>query len=254
MRFINLGDKNNPVLLFYHGACSHWSWYREALDELAKKYFVIVPVIDGYDDKTESDFISVEHVAKETTDYLLDCGYKKIHAIYGFSLGGAITIRILAENRIDIDKAVIDAGITPYQLPWIITRIILLRDYFGIKLLRSNVKFIKMLFNPEQWSKNNEDEDYQKVLRFMRSLSNKTIKNSFDSANNYSMPDCIPKMKTQIQYWYGSKEKKARAFNIKYVKKTFKNVVFKEIEGMNHGEFIMMHPKECTAAIINFIN
>ncbi|WP_163238726.1 hypothetical protein [Clostridium sporogenes] len=56
----------------------------------------------------------------------------------------------------------------------------------------------------------------------------------------------MPKIKTDIQYWYGSRE-------IKYAEKNFPNIRFKEIEDMEHGEFIIMHPKECASMIVNII-
>ncbi|MDS1003886.1 hypothetical protein P9J83_10310 [Clostridium sporogenes] len=48
-------------------------------------------------------------------------------------------------------------------------------------------------------------------------------------------------------------EKKARLSDIKYAEKIFTNIRFKEIEGMEHGEYIIMHPKECANIIVNFI-
>ncbi|KOR24791.1 hypothetical protein [Clostridium sp. L74] len=48
-------------------------------------------------------------------------------------------------------------------------------------------------------------------------------------------------------------EKKARLSYIKYAEKNFPNIRFKEIEDMEHGEFIIMHPKECASMIVNII-
>lgn len=256
MEFLTFGDVNSQVLLFYHGSCTHWSWYKDSLDELSKKYFLIVPILDGYDKNNKTDFISVEKSVKETTDYLVIKGYKRIHGIYGISLGGAMVIRMLAENRIHVDKAVIDAGIAPYRLPRILTRLILLKDYVGIKLLRTNINMLKLIFRPQRWAKkdSNEDEDYKERFDFIRSLSNKTIINSFYSANNYSMPTNIPTTKTDVRYWYGSRERKARASDMKYVKDTFCHVQFNEKYDMEHGEFITMYPKKCAYEIIDFIN
>lgn len=43
-------------------------------------------------------------------------------------------------------------------------------------------------------------------------MSAKSIWRVFDSCNNYAMPRPIPVLSTDIQYWYGSLEKKARAW------------------------------------------
>lgn len=39
--------------------------------------------------------------------------------MYGCSMGGSIVTRMLADNALNIGSAVIDGGITPYQMPWI---------------------------------------------------------------------------------------------------------------------------------------
>ncbi|WP_347453359.1 alpha/beta fold hydrolase [Clostridium sp. L74] len=163
IRFLTFGDNHSKIFLFYHGSCTHWSWYKGSLDELAKKYFVIVPILDGYDKNNKTDFTSIVKAVKGTTDYLINYGYKKIHGIYGISLGGALIIRMLAENKIYIDKTIIDVGITPYQLPKVFTRFILLKDYLGIKIL-------KLLFKPTRWTKKDENEDYKEIFNFLRSL------------------------------------------------------------------------------------
>ena len=49
----------------------------------------------------------------------------KVECIYGCSMGGSIVIKLLSNNKVCIKNAVIDGGITPYQLPWIILDLLL---------------------------------------------------------------------------------------------------------------------------------
>lgn len=47
-------------------------------------------------------------------------------------MGGAVVTRMLADNRLTVKSAVIDGGITPYQLPRFITRFIAVRDFLMV--------------------------------------------------------------------------------------------------------------------------
>ena len=44
------------------------------------------------------------------------------------------------------------------------------------------------------------------------------------SADNYPLPDPIPEIDTEIEYWYGEEEKKARKGNIRFVKNLWPQV------------------------------
>ena len=70
---------------------------------------------------------------------------------------------------------------------------------------------------PEHWTPKSEDPEghYQRIFDFEKNhFSAKTIYNVFWSTNNYSMPEPIPAVDTEIEYWYGEEEKKARKNDI----------------------------------------
>lgn len=72
-------------------------------------------------------------------------------------------------------------------------------------------------FSTDEYSK--EDLAYlAKVIRFM---SCKTIWRTFESCNNYSMPQCLPEHQGRLQYWYGDKESEDQRENVAYVKNIF---------------------------------
>ena len=52
-----------------------------------------------------------------------------MYAVYGCSMGGSIALMTALGQKIKIRHCVMDDGITPYQLPWIVTRFIALKDY-----------------------------------------------------------------------------------------------------------------------------
>ena len=76
-----------------------------------------------------------------------------------------------------------DGGITPYQLPWIVTRFIALKDYLMMMIGRTGgVALLEKAFATDDYSK----EDLQYVADVLRHCSRKTIWRTFDSCNNYN--------------------------------------------------------------------
>ena len=54
---------------------------------------------------------------------------------------------------------------------------------------------------------------------YLKTFSDRTIRNAFWSANNYALPKLPAKIGTKITYWYGDDEKKDRRRDIRYTRK-----------------------------------
>ena len=93
--------------------------FADSVGLLSQDYHVIQIVYDGHGE-TGEDFISVETTVDEVTDWLQQHGITNLEAAYGCSLGGACLTHFLALGKIPVKCAVIDAGITPYQMPLIL--------------------------------------------------------------------------------------------------------------------------------------
>jgi pimeloyl-ACP methyl ester carboxylesterase len=243
------GAENQEILLMFHGACMVWDMYDEAIKTLSRNFHVIIPALPGHDMETNSDYSSVERIATQMENWLLERKYDIIDCLYGFSMGGGIALRFLADRRVTVHHAMIDGGITPYHLPWLLTRVIAVRDYFMIQIGRSSKKILEYAFPPEKYTREGVDYFY-KVLRHM---SSKSIWRVFESANNYSMPNPIPNIPAEIEYCYGEKERRAREWNIAYMKKKFPEARFRLIPGMDHGEYCLMHQKDFANDVMAFI-
>lgn len=71
-----------------------------------------------------------------------------------------------------IKHCIIDGGITPYQLPWIATRFIALKDYLMMMIGRAGgVALLKKAFVTDDYSK----EDLQYVADVLRHCSVATV-------------------------------------------------------------------------------
>lgn len=144
MNIHEFGRENGACILFLHASCTSWDFYEESVKLLSEWYHVIVPAMPGHDLTTDEDYTSVEEIASEMEQWLLERGQTHVHGLYGLSMGGSVVIRLLANGNILFDKVVIDAGITPYQLPWLLTRFIALRDFLMVELGKHSRKLLEL--------------------------------------------------------------------------------------------------------------
>ena len=133
-----------------------------------------------------------------------------------------------------------DGGITPYQLPWVATRFIALKDYLMMMLGRAGgVALLEKAFATDDYSK----EDLQYVADVLKHCSRRTLWRTFDSCNNYNVPEPVPKVDTQIHYWCAKNEKKERKQDIAYMKRKFPQTEFIELPDLGHGGLVLLKPE-----------
>ncbi|MDO5725903.1 MAG: hypothetical protein Q4P29_06370 [Tissierellia bacterium] len=246
MKIKEYGIENKRRLLFLPGSLSDISWYENSIELLKRDFHIFAIIYDGYHKPYNESFETVEKTVNELTEYFKEREIFEFDTVYGLSMGGGIANLLYATDEFKIKNLIMDGGITPYQLPWILTRFILLRDIIGLWLLRRSKRILKAFFPSEHWILEGEDEDeyYDEIHEYLNTISFKTMVNCFDSCNNYSMPKNFPNNETKIYYIYGELEKKERAWDIDYIKKTYPKAAFKEIKNMEHGELSTIRPRE----------
>lgn len=200
---------------------------------------MVVPALPGYDFENDSDFSNVEQIAAELNNWLKAKGFTEIYAVYCCSMGGSIALMVTLGQLMPIKHCIMDGGITPYQLPWIVTRFIALKDYLMMMLGRAGgVKLLEKAFATDDYS----EEDLQYVADVLKHSSRKTLWRTFDSCNNYKVPKPIPAVSTQLHYWYADGEEKARDWDIKYMKKHFPKTEFRVLSTLGHGGLALLKP------------
>ena len=135
MTIHEFGKDNDKVIVLLHPSVVMWDYFEYVIPLLEKKYHLIIPALPGYAPDNKSDFTSVEEISAELEEWLNLNGLSNVTCLYGCSMGGSIVVRMLANNKVNVQSAVIDGGITPYQLPWIVTRLIAVRDFLMICLI-----------------------------------------------------------------------------------------------------------------------
>ena len=254
MKVYEFGEKNPRIFVMFQCAAEPWWVFKASAEAIARDFHVYLFIADGHDEQG-TEFVSIEKNVKDAADFLRERKIMSIDVMYGVSMGGASTIRFLATEDIPVKKAVIDAGITPYSYPKWICRLIAVRDWVEIMLANKSYTVMKLAVPPERWTPKGEDPEahYRKIFDFEKHhFSPKTIWNVFWSTNNYSMPDPVPKVDTEIEYWYGEEEKKARRNDIKYVRKTYPQTVVHEFKGLAHAELVLMFPERLYNEIMRF--
>ena len=251
MNIHEFGKENRETVVLIHPLGVWWDVFSEIIEILKKEYHLLVPAIPGHDpDDPDSEFTSIEDIVSDLSTWLLERNAGHVACLYGCSMGGACVIRMLSEGKIKTDHAVIDGGITPYQLPKIFTYLIGIKDWSMAQLGRHlSLKMLKSVFDPDKYS----DEDLEYIKKVLSSMSSKTIWNGFYSTNNYTLPDPMKEPDCHIQYWYGEKEKKARKWDIDYVKKIYPETEFIEMPGQDHAEYFTLHPKDFSGRIRELI-
>ncbi len=188
MTIHEFGKINKKIVLLIHPSIVKWDYFEYVIPLLEKEYHLVIPAIPGYDFDNESDFTSVEEIAHELNEWMIKNEYKEIYAVYGCSMGGSISLLFTLENKIQIQHCIMDGGITPYQLPWIITRFIALKDYCMMMLGRyGGIRLLEKAFATDNYSK----EDLQYVVDVLRHCSRKTIWRTFDYSLNIDNYDTI---------------------------------------------------------------
>lgn len=204
------GKENKKTIVMIHGLAMSWDIFLNTIKELENEFHIFAVAVPGFDLDSNNEFTSVENVCSQIEDALIKEGFGEIDILYGLSMGGGIAIRMLADNQIDFKNAIIDAGITPYEMPYIFTRFMLVKDVCTTILGKYSYLLLKLAFPTSKYTETVTRTMYQ-VLQHM---TIRTCVNAYDSTDNYKMPDQFPHIETKIHYWYGANEKKERKLDL----------------------------------------
>ena len=153
MTIHEFGKENEKIVVLIHPALVMWDYFEYVIPLMQDRYHLIIPALPGYDEDMPGDFTSVEKIAAALADWLTGKGITEISCIYGCSMGGAVAARFLADNRIVVQNAVMDGGITPYQFPWIVTRFIAIRDFVLIYIGKlGGIRLLEKAFTSDEYS------------------------------------------------------------------------------------------------------
>lgn len=240
MNIHEFGKDNKKVILLIHPSAVKWDYFEYVIPLLEKKYHLIIPALPGYDFEDDSDFTSVEQIADDLVKWLTESNINHLYAVYGCSMGGSIALLTVLHTQIKAEHCVMDGGITPYRLPWIITRFIAFKDYLLMMIGRAGgVGLLEKAFSTDEYSK----EDLEYVSEVLKHCSRKTLWRTFDSCNNYVLPKPLPQINTEIHYWFAENEQNERNADIRYMRDFFPSTVFEKYQSLGHAGLVLLKPE-----------
>jgi hypothetical protein len=83
MTFHEFGTENEKTVVLIHPSLVMWDYFEYVVPLMKDHFHLIIPALPGYDKEQDGDFTSVERIASELEDWLIDHGHREISCIYG---------------------------------------------------------------------------------------------------------------------------------------------------------------------------
>jgi hypothetical protein len=112
------------------------------------------------------------------------------------------------------------------------------------------LKTLEKAFAVDEYSR----EDLQYIADVLNMMSEKTIWRTFESCNNYSMPETGKTSCKRIEYWLAEHEIKERKWDIRYIRKTFPQARFLCVKNIGHGGLALLRPNAFARGINRIIS
>ena len=247
MKVYEYGLENEKTMLMFQPSVEP-SWIMfPAAEVMSRDFHVYLAAAEGHNPEEPGTFTTVEKYAGDAVRYLKERGVTQLDTLYGISMGGSTAMYLLAAQLIPVKKAVIDGGVTPYSYPLVIRKLIALRDLAFIRLTTKHESIARIIMPPERWTPAGEDPDefYHRLFSFLSGpdYTAKTIYNTAWSTNNWSFSEPLPKIDTEIEFWYGDEEKKERREHIAWAQKHFPQLKQVEFKDTAHAEMVLVQPE-----------
>jgi pimeloyl-ACP methyl ester carboxylesterase len=242
------GKSTSPTILLLHAFGMHWSMWQGVIDNLRGDYHVLAPSLEEHEDEGRTTFTTVEHNALSLSDWLCQNGCQKTYAIVSVSLGGAVAVKLLSLETVDVSYAVIDAGIIPVGLGRA-------REFFEVTSnlamfdAAHSLRLIRLLGLYGRYGRG----QMERFNGMMKTITQKTARNVFYGVDTYALPDHLPEVTTRVAYWYGSLEEKERKPAGKRVERLFPNAVVRTFDGYGHAQMCLADPGAYADNVRGFI-
>lgn len=246
MRFVTMGSKEFPTLLFIHGlSATAESCYGRVARLLQDRWHIVLCELDGHYDGSPA-FRGIDDECEQMEAYILENHRGRIHGVIGFSLGGTIAVSLLSRGRIQIERAILDAaycvdmGILRGLYGWIFPKsVVRVRDGkyipgFLIDLFmgRGNRSMIEMLYP---------------------GIALETCKSACREVYAYRISESLRNTSSAVEFWRGSREaypKKGAAL----LRERIPAMTEQVFPNMGHGQFLHEQPEEYATRLDRYMN
>lgn len=249
MLFHTFGNPDNKAIVLVHGVLTPWQMWEYQTDKLKDDYYVLIPALDAHTEETVSEFVSVEKEAEEIENYIINHLNGKVYAVCGISMGAVISSIIWKNNRIQIDKLVMDGA--PFaKIPNFMVRI-MISNYLTI-VHSSQKRDPKTLAG---FSKNLLPEKYLgNYLAFIDTMSDESVRNMVSSVCQNHYPSKVEST-TKVLFLHGTKANESVAAKAaKRLKSDYPEMKIICRKGMVHCENALFHPERWYEEVRDFLD
>ena len=245
MTLTEFGKQNKDTVLLLHGGGLSWWNYREVATLLAKRYHVVLTVLDGHGD-SDAPFTTIEENAAKLISYIDTYFDGQVLAIGGLSLGGQIAVEMLSQRRDCCRYALIESALVkPTKLtaaliaPTFGASFGLIKQKWFAKLQASYLGIPKELF----------DDYYRDTCKI-----SKADMISFLKANSlYTIKPSLSATKAKVKIVAGSREQGNVLDSAKLLQRAIPGSSVEILTGFRHGDLSINHPETYARILTEWI-
>jgi pimeloyl-ACP methyl ester carboxylesterase len=236
MTVVEFGTQNKDTVILLHGGGLSWWNYREVAKLLEEDYHVILPVLDGHAG-SDAHFTTIEANAARIIDFIDTHLDGKVTVLGGLSLGGQVTLEMLA-HRPDICRyALIESALVK---PMKLTSA-LIGPTFGMcyGLIKQHW-FAKL----QAWYLGIPKELFEDYYRDTCSIT-KADMIAFLQANcAYEIKPGLTRTTAKVKIVAGSREQKSILDSAKLLHSVLPGSQMEILPGLRHGDLSLNKPEQ----------
>ena len=245
MTVMEYGQQNPDVVMLLHGGGLSWWNYREVAKQLAERYHVVLPVLDGHAD-SGAPFTTIEDNAARLITYIDAHFGGQVLAIGGLSLGGQIAVEMLSQRKDICRYALIESTLVkPSKLtaamigPAFGMSYGLIRQRWFAKLQADYLGIPRPLF--DDYFRDTCAIGKADMITFLKANSLYTIKPSLSETT------------AKVMIVAGAKEPKSIRDSAKLLREAIPESRMEILPGLRHGDLSINHPAHYVRMLTEWI-
>jgi len=245
MHILEFGQQNTNVILLLHGGGLSWWNYRAVAQKLAKRYHVVLPVLDGHAD-SDASFTTIEDNAARLILYIDTHFDGHVLAIGGLSLGGQIAVEMLSQRKDICRYALLESALVkPMKLT-----ASLIGPTFGMSYgLIKQKWFAKMQAEYLGIPKELFDDYYRDTCKI-----SKADMMAFLRANSmYTIKPSLSETVAKVKIVAGSREQSNIRDSVKVLHEAIPRSTVEILPGLRHGDLSINYPETYARMLIEWI-
>ena len=243
---IEFGQHNTDVILLLHGGGLSWWNYREAAQELAERYHVVLPILDGHAGSADP-FTTIEDNAARLISYIDAHFGGQILAIGGLSLGGQVAVEILSQRKDICRYAFIESALVrPMKLT-----AALIGPTFGMSYGLIQKKWFARIQADYLGIPQGLFDDYFRDTCAIR----KADMIAFLKANSlYTIKPTLSETKAKVKIAAGAKEQKNIRDSAKLLHAAIPGSSLEILPGLRHGDLSLNTPARYAKILTDWLD